>query len=209
MSAALSKLNKPMVRQGMATPWGPADAVSKLAPAGDVIKVCTSSHGGIGVHVTGPTIPAALLDLAILEGDWHWFEEDLCWAGPALALPDLFKQEERAAAEETIRHWYPDVYARHFGRRPTAAESRAVAEEELRARTHGNFTPQSAFGDWSWNVPSGHVYVLGYRASDKSTAGFLLTQQDYECPHGLVLDGFPRWEPDRALPYSKPREGRA
>ncbi len=205
MSAVGSAL---AVRVGMATPWGRADSLTKMTPAGDVVKVATASHGGIGVRVDGPAIAPALLDLAIKEGDWYWFEEDQCWCGAVLAWPDLFKERERAAAESTLRNSCPDVYERFFGRRPTAAESIAVAEAAVRARTHENYTPQSGYGDWAWDVPPGHVYVLGRRASDGATAGFLLTKQEYEHPFGLVLDDFPRWEPDRSLPYSKPREAR-
>ncbi len=204
MTAATSAPT-PNPRAGMCTPWGRADTMRKVSDQGDVIRVCTSSHGGMGVFVRSRPMPAAFLPLAIRDHDaeWHWFEEDLCWAAVALAFPDLFATGDRESAESTIRNWYPDVYAAHFGRRPTAAESAAVAEEARRQATRDNFIARTAFGDWAWNVPRGHVYVLGERAADGETAGFLLLDKDYVRPNSLVLDGFPRWEPDRSQPYSK------
>lgn len=190
---------------GMYTPWGPADYVTFLSPDKSVIKVGTCSHGGIAVHVATHPIPEHFKHLALCGETWAWFEEDCAWSAAVLMLPAIFSNEQQSA-EETLRNWYPDAYAGHFGRMPTAAESSAVRSAELTARLKDNFTINATWGDWAWDVPKGKVYVLGRRSSDGAEAGFLMPAADYKSPvDEIVLDVYPRWEPDRTRPYQKPR----
>lgn len=206
-------------KAGMHTPWGAADSLEAKCPDKSVIVVGTSSHGGVGVHTSTHVIPEQFKPLCICEGDWAWFEEDEASAAAHLLFPDLFptSQEE---AEATLRNWHPTVYAAHYGRMPTAAESHRVRQNETRERLKNHYTVKTTWGDWAWNVPQGHLYVLGRRESDGDEAGFLMPpaegiKSDFQAPkedhkkpiNEIVLDAYPRWEPDRSLPYMKPLQG--
>lgn len=190
-------------RDRLDTPWGSADSVRYLNADKSVVQVSTASHGGIGVDHTQLELPAHLIVPAIRTDTMLWFEEDDDWCCAALALPDLFP-DIQDAAEATLRNLMPEIYRAHYGRMPTAQESIRVRAMELNRALHANFRARSAFGDWAWNVPAGHVYVLGVRASDGASVGFLLPDAEYKDVDALVLDGYPRWEPDMTLPRSKP-----
>lgn len=192
-------------KKGMHTPWGSADSLSAICPDGSVIQVGTSGHGGIGVHVGTHTVPEHFKKLAICGDTWAWFEEDCAWAAAALMLPEVFPDQQDMAAK-TLCNWYPDAYAAHFGRVPSAAESMEVRSRELKERLKNCFTVNAAWGDWAWDVPAGSVYVLGARRSDCAEAGFLVPKADYKSPvDEIVLDAYPRWEPNKSLPYTKPK----
>jgi hypothetical protein len=93
---------------------------------------------------------------------------------------------------------------------PSAAESMEVRTRTLKVQLQDKFTVKATWGDWAWDVPQGHLYILGQRSSDMVEAGFLVPEADYKTPvDEIVLDAYPRWEPDRRLPYSKPKEARA
>ncbi len=89
------------------TPWGGADHVEKLAEG--VIQVGTPSHGGIGVEnsVALTSLTAAARAEAIVEGGWHWFEEDCDWAIVCSEMPTLFSQRHRELAAESLKRWNP------------------------------------------------------------------------------------------------------
>lgn len=206
-----------LVKKGMNTPWGTADSVEAKAQDKSVIVVRTSSHGGIGVHIPTHPVPEHFMRLGICDDTWAWFEEDDCWPAPALMFPELFPSEQ-ADAESSLRNWHPEAYAAHFGRTPTASESIRVHQAETRERLKNHYTVKTTWGDWAWNVPQGHLYVVGRRESDGEEAGFLIPpaegfadafcapKEDYKKPiNEIVLDAYPRWEPDRSLPYIKPR----
>lgn len=195
--------NSPCRRERLETPWGTADSVRYVNADKSVVKVSTSSHGGIGVDHTKLQLPDHLTIPAIKTDTMLWFEEDSDWCCVALALPVLFP-DEQDAAEATLRNSLPQVYKTHYGRMPTAEESLKVREMELNRALHSNFRVRTGFGDWAWNVPVGHVYVVGVRASDNATAGFLVPEAEYKNYDAMVLDAYPRWEPDMTLPRSKP-----
>jgi len=187
------------------TPWGVADQVHSLHPDKKILRVCTPEHGGIAVALD-LQMPACLAALGMEEGGYRWFEEDEAWAAPATAFPTFFHPDHVRGAKETLQHRYPEAFMAHFGGVLTAATSRALERREWEAATAGNFTVTSGFGDWDWNVPTGYVYACGWRKNDEATAGFLVPADIYDVnPARLVLDDFPRWEPDRTLPYSKPQ----
>ena len=194
-----------LAKKGMHTPWGSADSVSAQSPDKSVIVVSTSEHGGIGVHIPTHPIPEHFKRLGICDNTWAWFEEDDCWVAPVLMFPDLFPSEQ-IDAERTLRNYHPETYAAHYGRMPTAEESRVLRSREIKERLKDVFTVNATWGDWAWDVPRGHIYVLGKRSSDGVEAGFLLPAEAYKAPiDEIVLDAYPRWEPDRTLPYTKPR----
>ncbi len=80
-----------------------------------------------------------------------------------------------------------------------------MEEREFHARTTDNFIVTAAWGSSFWDVGNGKVYVCGWRRRDEATAGFLVPEEEYQVnPSRLILDTYPRWEPNRSLPYVKP-----
>ncbi len=82
---------------GSSSPWGPIQTVTPLGP--DVVAVTTASHGGLRVSLTAlARMPEPLRQTAYSEGGW--FEEDVDWALPYLALGlDAFEADAARAAE--------------------------------------------------------------------------------------------------------------
>jgi len=186
------------------TPWGVADQVHSYHPEGKILKCCTADHGGIAVSLDLP-MPKHLAELGMEEGGYLWFEEDEAWCAPATAFPSYFHPDHVRGAKATLQDNFPEAFMAHFGVVLTAATSRALERRQWETATADKFVVTSGFGDWAWDVPRGQVYACGWRKRDEATAGFLVPAEIYEVnPGRLVLDGFPRWEPDRRLPYSKP-----
>jgi hypothetical protein len=182
-----------------------ADYVHFHDPERNIRRVSTSSHGGISVS-RGLEMRAHLAALGLTDATGClWFEEDLAWAAVPVAFPQHFSEEMVEAAQQTLRHHFPEAYVAQFGGVLTASTSRALAQREWEAATENSFVVTTGFGSWAWNVPPGHVYACGWRRRDEATAGFLVPAAEYVNEGRLVLDAFPRWEPDRTLPYFKPK----
>jgi len=189
----------------LSTPWGPADYVHYHGEDRQVLRVGTSSHGGIGV-LPSLSMPAYLAALADTDGyGTRWYEEDIAWAIAVTAFPDRFERTWVEAAKDTMRNEFPEAYVAHYGGVLTAETSRILERRQFEAATRNNFVVTASFGEWAWNCPTGFVYACGWRRSDEATAGFLVPAEKYVNPGRLVLDEFPRWEPDRSLPYFKPK----
>lgn len=197
-------MNKPTSRAiRFSTPWGIADSITNITPDRLIVSVGTPSHGGIGVSKK-LSMPDYFKNEAIESTDWFWFEEDCAWSCVPCAFPQYFDQKTIESAKTSLCNWFPDAYALHFGVSPIAQESLVVRKRELDARLNNHFRPKAGYGDWAWNVPLDHVYVVGFRASDGASQGFLLKKDDYQNTDEIILDKFQKWEPDQTLPYSKP-----
>lgn len=189
----------------MNSPWGQTHYVHYHGSDKLVVRVSTSEHGGIGVH-PDVSMPLALACLGMTDdAGWRWFEEDLAWAIPVVALPERFPEDWVTAARDTLRNEFPQAYMAHFSVVLTPKESRLLEQMEWDAATRNRFTPTAGFGSEFYNVPPGTVWVAGLRLSDEATAGFLVPEVDYLASGSrLILDGFQRWEPDRTTSYRKP-----
>lgn len=186
------------------TPWGVADEVRFYGQDRKILSVSTPSHGGIGAALDVP-MPAHLAVIGMEQGGYRWFEEDQAWAALVTAFPGYFTESDVRFAKDILQNHYPEAFTAHFGVELTAATSRALEQREWEHATAGNFVVTAGFGDWAWDVPMGKVYACGWRRKDEATAGFLVPTDVYQAnPGRLVLDSFPRWEPNRNLPYSKP-----
>jgi len=191
------------------TPWGVADAVHSYHPAGKILRVTTPTHGGFAVSLE-LEMPSELAALGTQSDGYRWFEEDQAWAAPATAFPRFFHPDHVLQAREILQHNFPEAFVAHFGGVLTASTSRALEQREWEARTVDSFVVTCGFGDWAWDVPAGHIYACGWRRKDEATAGFIVPCATYNVnPARLVLDDLPRWEPNRSLPYVKPRAGNA
>ena len=186
----------------MNTPWGQADGVEEITA--DIIRVYTPGHGGYGVR-KGAAMPPALKSCGVLKGDWRWFEEDCQWAAVVVGFPDAFPRPGLLdTAMQSLRDWNSSAYEKHFKVVLKASESRAVAEKERKVKYQNHFITCGAWGDWAWDVPNDFVYVVGRRDSDGAEQGFLLPKEEYQDFDTLVLDQYPHFSPNKALPYTKP-----
>lgn len=107
----------PAVRCGevtMQTPWGSSQSIEYRAER--LAFVSTASHGGI--HV-----PQDLVHHISAEGRAYakrytrseqWYEEDCGWAYVAEAFPEVFSDDEREAAAETLRWLREDSLLKHL-----------------------------------------------------------------------------------------------
>lgn len=104
----LGALERREVRGHAQTPWGCADFAYEYAQG--IVRHSTPSHGGFHLDAERN---------AFVHAQWRdaggWYEEDCDWAKVAAAFPLLFTDEERRAAEESLRHWQPDAYERIRG----------------------------------------------------------------------------------------------
>ncbi len=184
------------------TPWGAAELVRFLSPSGDVVRTASASHGGEGVRTQVP-IPAALADIGTVIGTWRWFEEDHAWSAVAMAFPHLYPTAQVEDAKSILRNRFPEAYSAHFGETLGPSDSQVLDQRAWERETIDSYCVIAGFSSNFWNVPEGQVYACGFRARDESVAGFLVPQEQYVNPMRLVLDPFPRWEPDRSKPYLK------
>lgn len=105
----LRRLARAHVATSRLTPWGTAQQETVYGEG--VIFVSTASHGGF--HLSEKRL--AGLD-PLLHVDGGWYEEDVEWAKVALAFPDLFTDRENAAADRTLRAWFPLIWQALGGR---------------------------------------------------------------------------------------------
>ena len=185
----------------LSTPWGPAHTLQVIDPARQIVHVTTAEHGGYGVSNALP-LPKCLAGLGVVEGDYRWFEEDSCWCAVPIAFPKYFSPATLASAMDTLRNDHPSAYQIHFRVHLKPEESRALEQARWDESTRNSFTLSAGFTD-AWDIPAGHVYAVGWRRADEATAGFLVPAADYEATTRLVLDSYPRWEPNRTLSRHK------
>lgn len=130
-----------MTRPVQATPWGPAQHVTEIAPG--IVSYSTASHGGI--HLSDERI--AEMPLALQEfvpfggpqpGPGRWFEEDCDWSVVAVAFPQFFAEGDVQAAHATLKGYRPEVYEASVGKTRWAVPSKrtdaAPAAERGRGR---------------------------------------------------------------------------
>lgn len=88
------------------TPWGGADY--RQIYSKDVSFYGTPSHGGY--RVSGKSLKRIPEQFRQTQfAPLGWYEEDCDWAIVVHFLPELFTDEEREQAEESIRHYQPQV----------------------------------------------------------------------------------------------------
>lgn len=185
------------------TPWGPAYEVRRLDANDMILRAFAAENSGIGVHPQ-QALPDHIARCATVgEQGWRWFEDTVAAAAVVVAFPHLFSASMLELAVDTLKHELPEAYTAHFGEPLTAATSRALERRAFEDAAMDNFVVTAGFGSAYWNVPCGHVYACGFRRRDEATAGFLVPASRYLEPDRLILDEFPRWEPDRTLPMHK------
>lgn len=194
---------KQIMLNPMRTPWGNAHSVTYYDPQRKIVHVSTASHGGIGVDLA-VDMPAHLAAIGECDGKRRWFEEDEACAAVVIAFPHFFSANVVEQAKETLKNWRPEAYMVHFGVTLGPADSHVLEKRAWEHASFDNFVSTAVWNDAFWDIPSGYVYAAGFRKRDEAVAGFLVPRSKCTNASRLVLDGFPRWEPDRTKPYCKP-----
>lgn len=179
--------------EGMKTPWGKAQHVTKLLEG--IYLVSTSGHGGLKLSAARN----AQMHKAI-RSEGGWYEEDLLYAWVILHFPELVERHivggTLEGAHKTLRSWYPNEYEAVFGGTVDPSES-VKRREQIYAQQHPDaWVTTAAMGDWHKNVPKGMVGVCATPARyARSGRGgpmryFLVPSDDYDNPALLSPLGF-------------------
>ena len=187
---------KPVVREGMRTPWGDADFVRIVA--GGVGWVDTPSHGGVKLS---RAMNARMPEYMRKAGGWY--EEDCEWSLVYVALaghlraalpddPERIRIAEQAVT--TLRNWHPDAYERFFGETIPEGESAVKDERIFRVRHANDLVVISAA-----TGKEGFVEATATRGGvrDFSAArDFLVPSEEYDARNrfGFVIDDPARYE---------------
>lgn len=174
------------------SPWGAVQHAEEIAPG--IWTAGTAGHGGIKLSRQRN---AAMPPYMRISGGWY--EEDSLWARVALVFKDLpyfTKPSEKTGrtaydyAEETVRHWDPEIYEQFFGVTLTPERSRKKAEKAFHAETLDKFVVASAWGDWARFVPKDMVGVAARRSCDNAERWFLVPSAEYNAsaPFGFVIN---------------------
>jgi hypothetical protein len=186
------------------TPWGIAGQVASYHPERKILHACAADQGGFAVALDLP-MPAHLAALGAQDESYRWFDEEHGWAAVATAFPAHFSPGSVTRAKDILRDHYPEAFTAHFGVVLTAATSLELEKREWEAATMNNFTVCASWEEGAWDIPPGQVYACGWRHADEATCGFLVPAAVFRVdPSRLVLDPFPRWEPNRSLPCAQP-----
>lgn len=183
------------------TPWGHADGIIILADG--IASVSTSSHGGIWLS---DERWKTLLEKFPMFQSWAgegWLEEDCDWCVAALAFPEHFSEEHRAAAENTAKNNFPDLWEHWSGRPLAPGESRVKDERAFFAAHTGRLLSGAAWGDWQSGVPKGFVGVcarpipagmdrkwqIASTSNRSEERYFLVPEAEYQArgPHGFLI----------------------
>jgi hypothetical protein len=161
--------------------------------------VNTAGHGGFKLsRERNAKVPA------YMRRDGGWYEEDCEVAIPLVVFeadirahgPEwLVTGLDKYPAAKTIANYWPDMYERYFGRKPTLEESHVLRERAFHAAHANDYVVVSAWGNWQDGVPKGMVGVFATLGESRQepawSAGkyFLVPDAEYEARHGaFVID---------------------
>lgn len=187
-------------KPAVSTPWGAADSQEVCAPG--IICYGTPSHGGYHLDDARMARLRKLFPGFKTFAGGPWFEEDCDWCVVALAFPEAFKATAQESAESTLRHYQPDVWEAHYGRKLLSGESRARDREVFAAEHANDLIVTSAIGQVSWkpHIAEGMVEVTatvggnmaadGFVHSAKLFRKFMVTSEEYgqRGPFGFIVD---------------------
>lgn len=108
-------MKRAIAYEGMRTPWGKAQTAREIFPG--MYFVSTSGHGGVKLGIKmNKLVPD------FMRNDGGWYEEDIDWCIPYVALnieteflnnPKF--NDDVAKAIEVFRNWKPAMYERYLG----------------------------------------------------------------------------------------------
>jgi len=183
---------RPVVYEGMRTPWGDADSVKVVADG--IGWVGTAGHGGVKLS---PAMSRRMPDHMRKPGGWY--EEDCDWSLPYVAFADILREageSEKTLGEAmaTLRNWHPAAYEEHTGEEIPEGQSH-IKDKRIFSDRHANdLVVISAIG--STGRP-GMVEVTATLGGVRDFSGarrFLVPEGEYKArgSFGFVIE-----EPDR------------
>lgn len=184
-----TETSKPVVRRGMRTPWGKAEAVEIVAEG--VGWVSTHGHGGLKLSAAmNRRVPD------FMRRARGWYEEDCEWALAYVPLIGVLSDTDDktdqllGAAAETLKSYYPDAYEEYFGTTIPPGESYAKDERAFGAEHADDLVVISALGSRTY---PGFVEVTasigGIRGGNNETI-FIVPSDEYDTRgrFGFVID---------------------
>lgn len=126
---------RPVVYEGMRTPWGVADNAKVVAPG--IGWVGTPGHGGVKLS---PAMNRRMPDHMRQRGGWY--EEDCDWSLPYAFFADALRaagESEQALADAmpTLRNWHPAAYEQFTGEEIPEGESH-IKDKRIFSDRHAN-----------------------------------------------------------------------
>jgi len=186
--------SRPVVYEGMRTPWGTADNVKVVAPG--VGWVGTPGHGGVKIS---PALTRRMP--AYMRRPGGWYEEDVDWALPYVALADMLRgagEGEKVLGEamETLRQWHPAEYEQFTGEEIHEGQSHVKDERIFRDRHANDLVVISAINS---SERPGMVEVTATPGGVRDFGGarrFLVPKEEYAARSGFgfVIEDPARYE---------------
>lgn len=159
------------------SPWGKVQSVKTYCDG--VVFVSTASHGGFKVDKKrNAMIPPYMRSV---DG---WYEEDTQWVIPAIVFQfNAFEKETNpeshkkniAAAMDTLKNWYPQMYEKFTGTTLQPGESFVRDEQIFKEANKDNYVVFSAI-----SVDNGMVKVYACRMSAFGEKVFLIPAVEYQ-----------------------------
>lgn len=176
------------------SPWGQVGWSREHADG--VVRVVTSSHGGIAVKGKAwrnvvKAFPNVARDMSVPpkggDDSWHWFEEDCEWGLAALANKDAFSEKEIAAAERIVKNDFPYLWEEYAGELPKLEESYVLRKEAFERDHEDDMVVVAARG-----LGDGMVLCSAAKGGDRSREqeAWFVEEKRYEArgEFGHVID---------------------
>lgn len=190
------------------SPWGAVTHVQPIA-CGVLSTIC-AYHGGYAVHDSTRLAPAARA-LALVEPQaphWLWFEQERAWAIAALALKGIVPDPVYRSARPIVRFWWPETYEQLLGvTLPPVTMAHALQRRNAALATTAVYEVEAVYQDWAWDVPPGHVYLIGRSRRDGRAHSTIVPRSLYDGHRSrgepLALQHFPPWCHNPSAPRFK------
>lgn len=209
-ATAQSVADRPVVYEGMSTPWGRAQQAETICEG--IGTVSTAGHGGIKLsRARNALVPE------YMRREGGWYEEDCEWSIPFCVFEDeiaasgdesAVKAIDKVQHRSTLRGCMPDEYEQFYSVVLGPGESHTKDKRLWLERNANSMIVVAAWGDWHEKVPEGMVGVVAsvgeVRGPTKVESYWLVPAAEYQArlnggsEYGFVID------PARHQPWSGP-----
>jgi hypothetical protein len=166
------------------SPWGKVHDRREIAPG--ITFVSTASHGGIHLSAERQATMREK-NLPVQK----WYEEDCEYSLVVLGFPQFFPDVVQHA-NESVKNWFPDEYAKHTGKPVPVEESMKLQERAFAEQHEDDYVVISASSHHK-DCPEGMVLCLatkgGSRVRYETTHAYLVPKSEYNPGRfGFVID---------------------
>lgn len=193
----------PTPSRPVGTPWGTAQHHREMADG--IVFFSTAGHGGFCLSLARfEAMPQALRGCGFLESGLRWFEEDVDWCAVALAFPEFFSPRDLQSADDTLRHWRPDLWESFHGATLEDEQSETRRRDAFYRRHRLDLLEMTIWRDTTPGVPPGKVAIRAVRGgpggSNEPASFWLVDAEEYEATRcfAFVIDPARHlhWEPE-------------